>query len=164
MNKKQEWQADLISPTVVFGLLAGIWHGEGEGGFPTVDSFAYRETLTFERRDKDSLFYMQRTKRRVEGKAELVMSHWESGFIRILADNELELANVQSGGRGEVLIGTIARMADKIRLDFKSKVLANDERMIASGRTIEIGDNTLRYEMTMQTDRVDKLTRHLAAS
>ena len=56
-------------PEDLFDLLAGNWQGEGNGFFPTIDSFAYRETLTFERLDASTLFYMQRTKRRKGGGA-----------------------------------------------------------------------------------------------
>jgi len=163
MSKERDGIPDPASASYVFGLLEGRWLGEGKGGFPTVESFDYSETLIFERRDENSLFYMQRTEKRMDGKAESVTSHWESGFIRVLMSGELELANVQSGGRGEILIGKIERMAQKIRLDFRSKLLTNDERMVASARTFEIDGDTLRYEMTMHTTRVDKLTRHLVA-
>jgi len=163
MSKEYDRMPDPASPSHVLGLLEGRWLGEGKGSFPTVESFDYYETMIFERRDENSLFYMQRTEKRIDGQAKFVTSHWESGFIRILMSSELELANVQSGGRGEVLIGKIERMARKIRLGFKSKLLTNDERMVASARTYEIDGDTLRYEMTMHTTRVDKLTRHLIA-
>lgn len=158
-----DWDIDVVPAGNVLRLLEGTWQGEGEGGYPTVKSFAYREMLTFERRDEESLFYMQRTEKRLAGKIEFVLSHWESGFIRVLPDNALELANVQSGGRGEVLIGTIATIANKITLDFKSESMANDERMIATSRTFEIEGDTLQYEMSMRTTSVSKLTRHLLA-
>jgi len=50
-----------------------------------------------------------------------------------------------------------------IRLNFVSKVLTNDERMVASMRTFEIENDTLRYQMKMQTTRVAELTPHLEA-
>jgi hypothetical protein len=163
MSKEQEWRSDPVSAGHVLGLLEGTWRGEGKGGFPTITSFDYIEKVSFERRDENSLFYMQRTEKRVDGQDESVTSHWESGFIRVLTDSELELANVQSGGRGEVLIGAIARIGRRIKLDFKSISVTNDERMVASARTIEIDGNELHYEMTMHTTRVDELTRHLVA-
>jgi THAP domain-containing protein 4 len=159
----RDWDADLVTAGDVLRLLEGSWQGEGEGGYPTVESFTYREKLTFERRDEESLFYMQRTAKQMPGTSEFVLSHWESGFIRVLSESGLELANVQSGGRGEVLIGTIAMLANKIRLDFTSKSMTNDERMIATTRTFVIEGDRLQYEMSMQTNRVNQLTQHLLA-
>ena len=164
MSKAEEWEADLVTAGYVLGALEGTWRGEGMGGFPTVDSFVYRETLTFERRDEESLFYMQRTEKRMDGQPEFVLSHWESGFIHILAGNELGLANVQSGGRGEFLKGKIDGTEGKVRLDFISESLANDDRMVASARTFVIDGDRLQYEMSMQTTRVNKIVQHLKAT
>ena len=91
-------------------------------------------------------------------------SHWESGFIDVLETNELQLANVQSGGRGEVLTGKIERTGRQIRLIFSSKSVANDERMVSTSRMFEIEGDTLGYEMDMATTRVDELTRHVFAT
>jgi len=49
----------------LFSLLAGTWTGEGRGEYPTVQSFDYRETLIFTRRDDKSLAYEQRTHKRL---------------------------------------------------------------------------------------------------
>jgi hypothetical protein len=75
------------NPTItlqLFTLLAGTWTGEGRGEFPGVTSFDYRETLVFTRRDDQSLAYQQRAQKRYEGQTDWLVSHWESGFIRIL--------------------------------------------------------------------------------
>ena len=153
------------SPGSVFELLEGTWRGEGKGEYPTIDTFHYRETLTFERRSALSLFYIQRTERFAAGQTGSTMtSHWESGFIDVLETNELQLANVQSGGRGEVLTGKIERTGRQIRLIFSSKSVANDERMVSTSRMFEIEGDTLGYEMDMATTRVDELTRHVFAT
>lgn len=68
----------------VFTLLKGRCAGEGRGGYPTVTSFDYRETLTFTRRDERSLAYEQHTQKRYDGQSEWLVSHWENGFIRLL--------------------------------------------------------------------------------
>ncbi len=147
----------------VLGQLEGTWIGEGQGYFPTIDPFDYKETLIFERRDETTLFYKQQTEKRPLGQTSYQTSHWESGFLRILPTGELELTNAQSGGRNEHLHGSVEVDGHAIWLRFESQLLTNDERMIASGRTFELNGNTLSYEMTMQTTRVDALMPHLIA-
>jgi hypothetical protein len=145
----------------LLGLLEGTWAGEGRGQYPAINSFDYRETLTFTRKDEKSLAYEQRTRKRFDGQTEYLPSHWENGFIRILENDELELVNAQSGGRSEVLVGVIEMHANLIRVHFTSKALINDARMVSSARTFELEGDILRYEMEMQTTNVDRLTPHL---
>jgi hypothetical protein len=144
----------------VFDLLAGTWKGEGRGQFPGVTSFTYRETLIFTRRDAKTLAYEQRTQKLYDGQTEWLESHWESGFIRILENGELELTSAQIG-RIEALVGNIESTGDVFQIHFVSKVIANDPRMISSKRTIELEGDILRYEMEMQTTKADQSTNHL---
>jgi hypothetical protein len=144
-----------------FNLLEGTWRGEGRGGYPTINSFDYRETLIFTRRDEKSLAYDQRTQKCYDGQTEYLVSHWENGFIRILENDELELVNTQSSGRGEVLVGTIEILDALIRIHFVSKALTNNSRVVSSARIFELEGDTLRYEMEMQTTKVNQSTPHL---
>jgi len=148
----------------LFSLLAGTWTGEGRGEYPTVQSFDYRETLIFTRRDDKSLAYEQRTHKRYDGQTEWLVSHWENGFIRMLENGDLELVNAQSGGRSEVLIGTGEISGSLFRIQFNSKLVINDPRMICTARTFELEGETLRYQVEMQTTAVDRLTHHLTIS
>jgi len=144
----------------LFALLEGTWTGEGHGGYPTVTSFDYRETLTFTRRNEKSLAYEQRTQKRYDGGSEWLVSHWENGFIRILESGELELINAQMG-RSEVLVGTVEAGDSIFKIHFTSKTITNDPRMVSSARRFELGVDTLRYEMEMQTTTVNQSTQHL---
>jgi len=145
----------------VFEHLEGIWQGAGRGGYPTTNSFKYREKLVFTRRDESTLAYEQHTEKCMEGSKEFVPSHWESGFIRILENDELEMVNVQSGGRGEVLTGHIEETGSIIRLHFVSKAFMNDTKIVSSVRRFELDSGHLHYEMEMSTTRVDQITQHL---
>jgi len=145
----------------LFTLLEGAWIGEGQGGYSTINSFEYREMLSFTQRDGKSLAYEQRTQKHIEGQTGYVISHWENGFIRVLDSGELEMVNVQSGGRGEVLIGNIETSVNVIRIRFTSKTIMNDPRMISSMRVFELEGDTLRYEMEMQTTKTNQLIQHL---
>ena len=144
----------------IFDLLEGIWIGEGRGGYPTVNSFDYREKLTFTRRDEKTLAYEQKAQKRYDGQSEYLESHWENGFITILENDDLELVNAQIG-RSEVLVGTIEMLDAIIRIHFVSKTITNDPRMLSSARTFELEGDILRYEMEMQTTAVNQSTSHL---
>ncbi len=147
----------------IFDSLAGTWTGEGRGYFPTVTSFDIRGTFTFTRRDEKTIAYEQRAQKRYDGQTAWLESHWESGFIRLLANGELELTSAQLG-RTEVLIGTVAAAHEKFRLHFISTAIANDARVVSSARTFELGagGDTLYYEMEMHTTQVNQLTPHLS--
>lgn len=145
----------------LFDLLKGTWRGQGRGQFPTVTSFDYRETLVFTRRDEKTLAYEQRTQKHYDGGTGYLQSHWESGFISILENDELQLVNIQIGGRSEILVGTVESLDGMLRIHFVSKTLANDPRMVSSARTFELEGDTLRYEMEMQTTKVNQSTPHL---
>lgn len=144
----------------LFTLLEGTWTGEGQGAFPTVQSFDYRETPTFTRRNEDTLAYEQRTHKRYDGQTDWLVSHWESGFLRILESGELELTSAQVG-RSEVLVGSVILRGDVFHIHFRSKIIINDPRMICTERTLELEGDALHYEMQMQTTKVDPLTPHL---
>jgi 5'-nucleotidase len=156
INKKLSIASEL------FGLLEGTWQGEGRGGYLTIDSFDYREKLVFTRRDESTSAYEQRTEKRMDGTKEFVTSHWESGFISILENGDLELVNAQSGGQGEALIGHIQTLDPITRIHFVSKALMNDARMVSTTRVFELEGDQLRYEMEMSTTKVNDLTWHLA--
>jgi hypothetical protein len=144
----------------LFTLLEGTWTGQGRGQFPTVTSFDYRETLSFTRRDDKTLAYEQRTQKRFDGQTEWLVSHWENGFLRVLESGQLEMVNAQIG-RSEVLTGSVELRGSLFCIRLVSKTITNDPRMISSARTLEVGGDSLRYEMEMQTTAVDQSTKHL---
>jgi len=148
----------------ILDQLEGIWQGQGRGGYPTIESFDYRETLVFTRKNDITLAYDQRTEKRMSEKDEYIKSHWENGFISILENGNLELVNAQSGGRGEMLTGKIEMVDSIICLRFTSKAFMNDARMFSTTRTFELEGDQLRYEMKMSTTKVADLSRHLIIS
>ncbi len=152
---------DPSTTSQVLTLLEGTWRGEGRGEFPTVTSFDYRETLIFTRRNEKILAYEQRTQKRYDGQTEYIESHWENGFLRVLENGDLELVNTQSSGRGEALTGQIETFEPLIRIHFVSKAFMNDTRMLSSARTFELQGDSLRYEMEMQTTKVNQSTHHV---
>ena len=152
-----------MTASQILSLLQGTWKGQGRGEFPGVTSFAYREALTFTRRDEKTLAYEQRTQKLYDGQTEWLESHWESGFIRNLDGGELEWTSAQIG-RTEVLTGHIEATDNINRIYFVSKTITNDPRMISSARTFELEGDTLRYVMEMHTTKVSQLMLHLTIS
>ena len=146
-------------------LLAGEWAGTGLGGYPTLESFEYLETLSFTSDEtRPLLHYQQKTYRRNIGQTDFVPSHWETGFLYLISDNQVEVANAQIGGRVEVLAGTIEPAPAGLVLRLQSSHFANDPRMQESSRTITVKGDTLHYSMHMQTTKVPQLTMHLEAT
>lgn len=144
--------------------LIGTWQGTGYGDYPTIDAFDYREILTFEaNQDQDKIHYVQRTWRHdTDGKE--IDSHWESGFIQQLDDGSIEIANVQSSGRMELLVGEVKADGDAFMLVLESVQLANDMRMKATSRVWRWTDTHLTYDMNMATIDNPELRFHLSAT
>lgn len=134
--------------------LHGVWKGRGNGKFPTIDSFEYQEHIEFEVNLAYPLIhYEQKTILLPDQQS----SHWESGFIRLLDDDVIELSNAQDSGRVEVLRGKMINLSDDgYELDFVSIVLANDPRMVNSKRLFKLTNNTLEYHQSMVTHTTDE--------
>jgi len=145
----------------ILDQLEGTWEGQGRGYFPGVTSFDTRTTLVFTRRDEKTLAYQQQAQKMYDGQTEWLPSHWESGFISVLENGDLQLVNIQIGGRSELLVGSVDLMDNLFQIRFASKALNNDPRMVSSARTFALEGNTLRYDMEMQTTKVDQSTPHL---
>ena len=78
--------------------LPGVWRGDGEGHYPTITSFGYREELTFTRLgDKPILSYVQRTWHHDDGRP----LHGECGYVRLDGDR-VELVIAQTTGFTEI--------------------------------------------------------------
>ena len=90
------------------GHLVGVWRGEGEGAFPTIPSFRYREEIEFAHDGRPVLAYRQRTWR-VDAD---VPMHGESGYLRGPVDGQAELVVAQPTGFGEV--ATLTVIADEV--------------------------------------------------
>jgi hypothetical protein len=156
---------DQVQATALNSLrvLVGKWCGEGLAEFPTIPTFAYREQLEFTANDVQPLLrYEQRTWKRLEG-GDWVPSHWETGFWRVLPTSEVEVLCAQSGGRVEVLRGTLATMPGGFALPLESTVVANDERVHSTAREYSLRDGALHYTMQMRTSAVPELSAHTHA-
>jgi hypothetical protein len=81
--------------------LLGTWKGQGEGGFPTINSFSYGEELCFSHHSsKPVIAYTQKTWKLASGEP----MHAESGYWRPRPDGSIEVVIAQSTGLVEVLV------------------------------------------------------------
>jgi hypothetical protein len=99
--------SDLHPALGALAALVGTWSGEGEGHYPTIAPFAYRETVTFAASGRPVLSYAQRTWR--AGSDEPL--HAESGWLRGQLEGRAELVVAQPTGLAE----TSARSSSTVR-------------------------------------------------
>ncbi len=155
MSRKPEISA-------MVSALVGQWTGGGEGQYPTIEPFAYRETLQFtERSDHPAVHYEQRTWRRTpDGET---ASHWETGLLRLSSNGDARLLNAQ-GGRSEVMEGTWERKDHAWIILLEGIGYAGDERVVRSRRNLSFYGTTLGYTMDMETTATNQMSLHLTAS
>ena len=147
----------------VLQFLLGEWSGSGKGEFSTIEPFEYLETISFSSDGRPFLHYDQKTRRRRAGQAEYAPSHWESGFIRLLPDEQVEVTCAQNGGRLEMLRGSLEETEIGLILRLQSTAFLNDPRMLETSRIITLQGDTLHYTQTMHTTAVPASAQHVAA-
>ena len=138
-------------------FLLGTWAGEGEGEYPTIQPFRYREELRFWHNGKPFLAYQQRTSAIDDGRP----LHGEMGFLRAGADQRLEFVIAQGIGLAEVEVGTV----EGTRIELQSTFVGRTPTAKAvSGvrRVIWLEGERLHYELAMAMANVP-LTHHLSA-
>jgi hypothetical protein len=139
-------------------FLLGTWRGEGEGQYPTIQPFRYREEIRFTHNGKTFLIYTQRTEAIDTGKP----LHGESGYLRLVGDNRVEFVIAQPIGFAEISIGRITGQ----RVDVESVTVARTptaKPVTSICRSLWLDGDTLRYELKMGMAEVP-LVRHLTAS
>jgi len=144
--------------------LVGTWTGHGEGAFPTIDSFSYREETVITTRDGVSgIHFEQRAWKTLPGGGEET-SHWESGFFLVDDDGRVDLLNAQESRRVEVLAGEMTGKPGAWELELASRVHAYDPRVVATTRTYRVDGDRMEVVVQMATRSTPPLTRHLRAT
>lgn len=137
-------------------FLLGTWRGEGEGGFPTIQSFKYGEEIKFWHSGKPVIAYTQKTWKLASGEP----MHAESGYWRPKMDGSIEVIIAQSTGLAEVQKGIYD--AEKKIVKLQSELVGNASKVKEITRVFELNGNELRYMVEMATTTND-LQPHLRA-
>jgi THAP4-like, heme-binding beta-barrel domain len=144
---------DVLAP---LAFLLGTWRGEGEGDYPTIESFRYGEELAFEHVGDEFLLYRQASWLLPGGDP----LHFERGFLRPGAQGgSVELTLAHPLGLTEVSEGVV----DGPAMELKSLAVGRTHTGSAvSGlrRRYRLADGWISYELEMEMDETP-MTRHL---
>jgi THAP4-like, heme-binding beta-barrel domain len=139
-------------------FLLGTWRGEGEGQYPTIKTFRYREEMRFSHNGKAFLIYSQRTEAFDTGQP----LHGETGYLRVVGEGRVEFVIAQPIGFAEISLGRV----DAQRIDVESASVGRTptaKPVTSISRSIWLEGETLRYELKMGMEGVP-LGQHLLAS
>jgi len=144
-------------------FLLGTWRGQGAGEYPTIEPFSYLETVWFEPGppNKPFISYRQATLRSGTDEAPGEPLHAESGYLRVLGGDRMELLIAQPTGIAEVHQGTL----EGRRLRFLSRSVTLSETAVEVGevsRIIDVDGDVLSYRLSMAAVG-QPLQHHLAA-
>jgi hypothetical protein len=125
-------------------FLLGTWRGEGQGVYPTIESFGYGEEIVFAHVGKPFLAYRQRTWA-LDDQRPL---HAEAGYLRRTADGALEWVLAHPTGIAEIAVGELDGMALTLRT---TRVAATPtaKPVEAVERAVRVDGDELAYEVRM---------------
>jgi hypothetical protein len=96
-------------------FLLGRWEGEGVGGYPTIESFAFGQEITFGHNGKPFLIYTSRAwLLDAEGVAVRPLAT-EAGFWRPQPEGKLEVVLAHPTGVTEIYLGELTGTKMKCR-------------------------------------------------
>ncbi len=147
---------NLHPDTSHLGFLLGTWRGRGRGDYPTIESFEYSEEVTFSHVGKPFLHYSQKTK----GDDGLPL-HAETGYLRPVGDDRLEMVIAQPTGVTEIHEGRVhAGRVDLIAVEVGNSFTAKE--VSAVRRSLDVSGDVLHYVLEMAAVGQD-LQFHLEA-
>jgi hypothetical protein len=131
-----------------FVCLLGTWVGTGEGSYPTIEPFRYREEVVFSHMGKPFLAYRQATVNLGTG----LPAHAEAGYLRAVGPGRAELVLAHPTGIAEVAEGNVEAQPDGLMLHLRSTSVARTataKEVNTVERRISVSGDTLRYQLAM---------------
>ncbi len=126
------------------GFLLGTWSGEGQGEYPTISPFGFRETVTFTHVGKPFVAYVQRTFATGDGRP----LHAETGYLRMPRPGWVELVLAHPTGVVEVEEGPYNGSSIRLR----SRVVAGTgtaKEVTAIERDFDFEPGIITYSLRM---------------
>ena len=153
---------ELHPDVAVLAPLLGTWEGSGTGEYPTIDDFAYYESITFSHVGKPFVAYSQRTRHPDSG----APMHAESGYFRVSAPGSIEIVMAQPTGLAEIYQGAVVGGEVPLLIDVRSTSIGatpTAKEVTATERTISVSGDDLHYTFRMAAVG-QPLRHHLSAT
>jgi hypothetical protein len=155
-------EPDLHPDVAVLAPLLGTWEGSGTGEYPTIDDFAYLESITFGHVGKPFVAYTQRT--RHPGTS--APMHAETGYLRVPRPGSIEIVMAQPSGLAEIYEGAVVGGDVPLVIDVRSTSInatATAKEVTITERTISVTGDDLHYTFRMAAVG-QPLQHHLSAT
>ncbi len=157
---------ELHPDVVVLAPLLGTWEGSGVGEYPTIDGFAYLESITFTHVGKPFVAYTQRTRHPDTG----LPMHAEAGYLRVPVPGSIEIVMAQPTGLTEIYLGAVvgggAGGDSPLVIDVRSTAIGSTpsaKEVTVTERTISVSGDVLHSTFRMAAVG-QPLQHHLAAT
>ena len=149
---------DLHAALEPLAFLLGTWRGEGEGEYPTIKPFRYREEVRFTHNGKPFLIYTQRTETIDTGQP----MHAESGYLRVAGNGRVEFVIAQPIGYAEIALGRIT--GHRVDVECPNPARTPTAKPVTSiSRSYWLEGESLRAETRMGMDGIAPV-RHLSVT